>query len=90
MYFIRYVDPITGLSFEFKAEKLENIIEAVQKAKDDFYYRGFSIPEKASSEKDEVKEKTTVETELILDERENPPQESEMDFDDDEGYGYWF
>lgn len=40
MYQIRYKDPMTGTILEIQAHSLTDAVTAIQKAKDDLYYRG--------------------------------------------------
>lgn len=48
MYYIAYKDPMTGALLEVKAESLTDAVSAIQKAKDDLYYRGHA-PQTGSS-----------------------------------------
>jgi hypothetical protein len=43
VYYIAYKDPMTGTLLEVKAESLADAVSAMQKAKDDLYYRGHSL-----------------------------------------------
>lgn len=90
MYYVRYVDPITGLSFDFKSDSLDEVVSAVKKAKDDFYFKGYSVPEPpkedAVSDKPEPQVSQTEET---LD-TGRVPEETEIEIDEDDAYGYWF
>lgn len=45
MYHIRYKDPMTGVVLETQAASLPDAVNAIQKAKDDLYYRGHALQE---------------------------------------------
>ena len=56
MYYIRYVDPITGASFDHQSASLEEIVQAVSRAKDELYYKGYVSPKTQEDVKEEPKE----------------------------------
>ena len=97
MYYIRYVDPMTGLSFDYKSESLDEVVRAVSRAKNDLYYKGYASTEpledatanQDASPKPEQEAETVYSSEEGAKESVSSIPEDDEDYDDNM-YGHWF
>jgi hypothetical protein len=89
---MRYVDPITGTSFDYQSESLDDVVRVVLKAKDEIYFKGYAAEPSATNED---KSDTTV-ANPPPNQDASPPKETEKwvdphDYEDDDNpYGHWF
>ena len=98
MYYIRYVDPMTGLSFDYKSESLDEIVRAVSRAKNDLYYKGYASADTLEAPAENATSKTEVTTEInneaakvaVKSDYRDQSEADVEDDDDDNPYGYWF
>jgi hypothetical protein len=91
MYYIRYVDPITGASFDYQSASLEEIVQTVSRAKDELYFKGYVSAKTQEDAKEEPKEEATPpEEEPAQDEAKEPQHDYYEDYDEDNLYGVWY
>lgn len=91
MYYIRYVDPITGTSFDHQSASLEEIVSAVSRAKDELYYKGYVSPKTQEDAKEEPKEEIAAADEEPVKETAKEPQHDYYEeYEEDNLYGVWY
>lgn len=81
MYQIRYKDPMTGTILETQAHSLTDAVTAIQKAKDDLYYRGHSLQKSEDLSTQTAEEDSAPEQEQSSNEDE-PIKEDDQDLDE--------
>jgi len=82
MYQIRYKDPMTGTILETQAHSLTDAVTAIQKAKDDLYYRGHSL-QKSEDLSTQTSEDSASEQEPSLNEDDSVEDDDHAEDDQD-------
>ena len=91
MYYIRYVDPITGTSFDYQSVSLEEIVQEVSRAKDELYYKGYVSTKPPEDAKEELKEEAPpTEEEPAQETAKEPQHDYYEEYDEDNLYGVWY
>lgn len=83
MYQIRYKDPMTGTILETQAHSLTDAVTAIQKAKDDLYYRGHSLQKSEDLSTQTAEEDSAPEQEQSSNEDEPVKEDDHAEEDQD-------
>jgi hypothetical protein len=86
VYQITYKDPMTGTILETQAHSLADAVAAIQKAKDDLYYRGHSLQKNESAtesttgqEDSDLEQQSQAEIEESSDEEDLSEDDRDLD-----------
>lgn len=82
MYQIRYKDPMTGAILETQAHSLADAVTAIQKAKDDLYYRGHSLQKNESANETTPNQEVSDSEQELHSEPEESSEEEDLSEDD--------
>lgn len=88
MYYIRYVDPLTGTTFDYQSVSLDDAAKAVAKARDEIYFKGLAAQQSDES----IKAEEQKEAEPKQEEKPAVPAVGLGDYEYyyENPYGVWF